>query len=127
LGEPERGDIVVFKYPRQPDQYFIKRIIGMPGERVVIRSGEVIIYNKENQGGKVLDESDYLLQSEDTASDVDTTLKMDEFFVLGDNRSSSLDSRSFGPVPRENIIGRTWLRGWPLDRLKRFEAPEYNL
>ena len=125
--EPERGDIVVFKYPRQPDQYFIKRIIGLPGEKVVISNGQVIVYNKKNREGKVLDESDYLLESEKTSGSANVILKNDEYFVLGDNRTHSLDSRSFGPVPKENIIGKTWLRGWPLDRVKKFDRPEYNL
>ncbi|NQU78055.1 signal peptidase I [Candidatus Falkowbacteria bacterium] len=127
LGEPERGDIIVFKYPRKPDQYFIKRIVGLPGERVVVGEGKVIIYNRKNREGKVLNESDYLLSTESFRGSADVTLKNDEYFVLGDNRNSSLDSRSFGPVPEENIIGRTWLRGWPLDRVKKFDSPEYNL
>lgn len=127
LAEPERGDIVVFKYPKQPDQYFIKRIIGLPGERVIIKDNNVIVFNKKHREGKELDESDYLLGSEKTAGSADVTLKKDEFFVLGDNRAHSLDSRSFGAVSRENIVGKTWFRGWPLDRLKKFERPGYNL
>lgn len=127
LGEPGRGDIVVFRYPRQPDQFFIKRIIGLPGERVAIDNGQVIIYNQDNRDGKVLDESVYLLSNEQTIGSVDITLNEDEFYVLGDNREHSLDSRSFGPVSRKNIIGRTWIRGWPIDRAKKFGRPEYNL
>jgi len=127
LGTPARGDIVVFKYPRQPNQYFIKRIIGLPGERVVIKNNEVIIYNKKHREGRKIDESSYLSATEKTLGVEDITLKSDEYFVLGDNRAHSLDSRSFGAVPEDNIIGKTWIRGWPLDRLKKFSGPDYNL
>ncbi|MBU4331641.1 signal peptidase I [Patescibacteria group bacterium] len=125
--EPGRGDIVVFKYPRQPSQYFIKRIVALPGERVQIKDGKVTIFNKQYKNGHTLDESDYLIDSLLTSGEVDVVLEDDEYFVLGDNRNSSLDSRTFGPVPRKNIVGRTWLRGWPLNRITRFERPEYNL
>ena len=122
----ERGDVVVFRNPNSPSVFFIKRIIGLPGEKVVISNGQVIVYNKKNREGKVLDESIYLLLNEKTSGSANVTLKNDEYFVLGDNRTHSLDSRSFGAVPKKNIIGKTWLRGWPLDRVRRFERPEYN-
>lgn len=124
---PQRGQIVVFRYPRDPSQYFIKRIIGLPGERIVVSASSLTVYNEKWPQGKVLDENSYLPAGTRTPGQVDLALTSDEYFVLGDNRNSSLDSRGFGPVGREDIIGRTWLRGWPLDRISRFEPPEYNL
>ncbi|MBI4139197.1 signal peptidase I [Candidatus Uhrbacteria bacterium] len=123
---PERGDIVVFRYPNDPRQFFIKRVIGMPGETVEIQNGQIKIFNDENPNGFVLPEQDYLDQAF-TATTRNITLKSDEYFVLGDNRIASLDSRYFGPVKRNQIVGRVWLRGWPLDRWKVFEQPSYSL
>ncbi len=123
---PERGDIVVFRYPNDPSQFFIKRVIGLPGETVEIAGGQVKIYNDEHPNGAVLNESKYLDQDY-TATTRTVTLKSNEYFVLGDNRIASLDSRYFGPVPRANIVGRVWLRGWPLDRWKLFEPQQYSI
>jgi len=124
--EPQRGDIVVFRYPRNPQEYFIKRLIGMPGEDVRIKDGEVIVFNDKHEDGVVLDE-DYLPKKVKTYgfSEEKVELGEDEYFVLGDNRNSSKDSRSFGPVDRSFITGKVLLRGWPFDRIKLFEAPEY--
>lgn len=124
--EPQRGEIVVFRYPRDPSEFFIKRVIGLPGETVEIANGKVKIYNDAHPNGAILDESFYLDQ-DFTASNETVTLKPNEYFVLGDNRSSSLDSRIFGPVPKANIVGRVWLRGYPIDRWKLFETPAYKL
>ena len=127
LGEPQRGDIVVFKYPKDPRQFFIKRVIGLPGERVKIENGLVYI----TSGGQtnVLNE-EYLTDGLETRLPIsgygEVTLKNDEYYLLGDNRDQSLDSRVFGSVKRDYIIGRTWLRGWPLTRLTLFNAPEYG-
>lgn len=127
FNEPERGDIVVFRYPRNPQEYFIKRMIGMPGEEVQIKDGEVFIFNKENKEGITLDES-YLPEDIKTYGMTSDKVKLgeNEFFVLGDNRNSSKDSRSFGPVNRSYIIGKVLFRGFPFDRMKVFEAPEYS-
>lgn len=122
--EPIRGDIVVFKYPNDPKQFFIKRVIGLPNETVEIADGHVRIYNDDHPNGFLLDETSYLDQ-DFTAGTLTVTLKADEYFLMGDNRSSSLDSRIFGPVKQEAIVGRVWLRGYPLDRWKYFEAPAY--
>lgn len=124
---PIRGDIVVFRYPNNPKSFFIKRIIALPGERIEIKDGEVRIYNKENINGAVLDESTYLAAGVHTSGNVDQILEEDEYFVMGDNRNSSLDSRSFGSVPRESFIGRAWIRGWPLDKITTFDRLIYNL
>lgn len=123
--EPTRGDIVVFHYPKSPADFFIKRIIGLPGEKVRIKNNSIVIYNDKNPDGFVLNESEYLEAGTLTNGDLEVYLEEDEYYVLGDNRVSSLDSRSFGPIKRDDIIGKTWLRGWPFDRIKIFERPEY--
>jgi signal peptidase I len=126
FNEPNRGDIIVFKYPKDPSQYFIKRIIGLPTEKVEIKDGKIIIYNKENPLGKMVDESIYLDSIIITTPDNVTILEDNEYFVLGDNRQASLDSRRFGPVKKSSLIGKVWFRGWPFDRIGWFESPEYN-
>lgn len=126
VNNPRRGDIIVFRYPKDPRQFFIKRIIGLPGETVKVRDGKVYIVNSDFPNGVAINESDYL-NDPYTAGTKEVTLGSDEFFVLGDNRSASLDSRSFGTVPRRLIIGRVWLRGWPFDAIKAFSSPDYKL
>ena len=123
---PDRGDIVVFRYPNDPKQFFIKRVIGLPGETVEIAAGQIKIYNDKSPNGLELDEKQYLDQDY-TATNRTTTLKSDEYFVLGDNRVASYDSRYFGPVKRSYIVGRVWLRGWPLDRMRVFNPQQYPL
>lgn len=128
FNDPERGDIIVFRYPKNPQEYFIKRVIGLPGETVEIKDGEVIIYNDAYLEGAILEES-YLSSEAKTYSGYikDTViLEDDEYFVLGDNRNSSKDSRSFGPVNRSFITGRVMLRGWPFDKFGVFKTPEYQ-
>jgi signal peptidase I len=124
---PGRGDIIVFRYPADPRQFFIKRVIGLPGETVEVGDGNVKIYNDAHQNGIVIDEKGYLDPSVPSAGKRTVTLKADEYFVMGDNRPSSLDSRYFGSIARSTIVGRVWLRGWPLDRWKVFDPPSYNL
>lgn len=123
---PERGDIVVFRYPNDPKQFFIKRVIGTPGETVEIVGGRIKIFNDAFPNGFLLAEDEYLDQAF-TATTRTVTLKANEYFVLGDNRIASLDSRYFGPVTRDAIVGRVWLRGWPLDRWKIFQNPTYQV
>jgi len=123
--EPQRGEIVVFRYPRNPKEFFIKRIVALPGEKIEIKESKVLIYNQEYPRGEELPE-EYLEGGTYTSGETIVKLKQDEFFVLGDNRSSSLDSRTFGAVPRDFIVGKVWVRGWPFDRLKVFSTPEYS-
>lgn len=128
FGEPERGDVVVFKYPRDPKEFFIKRIIGLPGEKVKFKEGKIYIYNDTYEHGVVLDE-EYLrpgLQTDPLQSSRIVELEENEYYVLGDNRNSSKDSRMFGPVKKELIEGRVLFRGWPLEKAQFFEAPEYK-
>ena len=121
--DPQRGEVVVFKYPGNPSQRYIKRIIGLPGEKVEIKEGKVMIFNQE--GSQVLDESEYLSTDIFTPGEIKVILSGNEYFVLGDNRYASADSRRWGPLPRENIIGRVFLRAWPFTALAKFEAPVY--
>lgn len=128
FNEPKRGDIIVFRYPRNPQEYFIKRLIGLPGESVKIDKGKVTIFNEEHPDGFILDEP-YLKEGTKTygISEEKVTMTEEEFFVLGDNRNSSKDSRSFGPVNNSYITGRVLLRGWPFNRIQLFDTPEYSL
>lgn len=124
--EPGRGDIVVFRYPKNPSQFFIKRVIGLPGETVTISKGQVKVSDPAHPGGVIVDESDYIPATMNTFGERQVTLGPDEYYLLGDNREQSLDSRIFGPVKRSAIVGRVWLRGWPLDKLGAFTAPDYD-
>jgi signal peptidase I len=121
---PERGEIIVFHDPQDYSTYFVKRVIGLPGERVVINNGTVTIYNKANPSGFVLGES-YLPAGLPTSGSYDVTVPANEYYVLGDNRPLSYDSRSWGFLPAANIVGLVRLRLWPLNEITIFSAPSY--
>jgi signal peptidase I len=126
--QPKRGEIVIFRYPRDPQEYFIKRIIGLPGEKVEIKDGGVYIYNQDNPDGFLLEEN-YLplgLKTSGNFINGPVELGQNEYFVLGDNRNSSKDSRVFGPVDKSFITGRVFLRGWPIKKIGIFKTPEYK-
>ena len=111
LGAIERGDVVVFWYPRDPSTSFIKRVVGRPGDRVEIRSGRLYVNGIEMA-------EDYLheaFRDEDFHSATD--VQRGYYFVLGDHRRSSNDSRSWGLVPEKYIYGRAALRFWPLTKM----------
>lgn len=118
LHPPQRGDIVVFEYPRAPDRDFIKRVIGLPGETVEIRDGSIYI------DGVPLAEP--YLGSPTHGSMAARTLGPGEYFVLGDNRDNSSDSRSWGPLPQQNIIGKAWLSYWPPRLWGSIPNPNYS-
>jgi signal peptidase I len=109
---PERGEVIVFKYPNDPSQRYIKRIIGLPGETVDVSRGQVTISGGPEEF--VLDELPYL-SGITTPGSTHVTLGEDEYFVMGDNRSQSSDSRSWGALPEEYIIGRTFIRVFPVN------------
>lgn len=125
LREPARGEVIVFRYPKDEKLFFIKRIIGLPGERVEIADGNIIIVNGEHPQGLTLDEP-YLSASLQTSGNEDITLGDGQYFVLGDNRSFSLDSRSWGTVTKKEIMGLVRLRLLPLSALNTFAAPSYQ-
>lgn len=124
FGQPQRGDIVVFRSPLNKKEFFLKRVIGLPGEKLKIKDGTVIIYNEANPAGIILKE-DYLAQGVKTQPEVSLILGEDKYFVMGDNRLSSLDSRHLGPIGESLIIGKVLLRGWPLDRAQIFTGFDY--
>jgi len=119
LRAPERGEVVVFKYPNDPSVYYIKRIIGLPGERVIVKNGEVEIINKEYPEGFKVDEI-YLDTSLKTLGDIDSVLGKNDYFVMGDNRGFSYDSRSWGTLPEDNIVGIVRLRLFPINSIEAF-------
>lgn len=114
--ELNREDVIVFRYPRNPSQFFIKRVVALPGERITISQGVITVFNAEHPQGFTLDESGYLAKSLKTSGETDIKLSFDEYFVMGDNRGASHDSRSWGPLPKEDVIGRVSLRAFPLNR-----------
>jgi signal peptidase I len=124
FSDPKRGDVVVVKNPDNEKEFFIKRIIGLPGETLEIRHGQIRIINQQYPQGLTLDES-YLPTTTTTSGNSIITLTSDEYFVMGDNRSVSLDSRIFGPLPRRSIVGRAWLRVWPFNTWQHFVPPSY--
>ncbi len=112
----KRGEVVVFRYPRNPQQYFIKRVIGLPGEQVKVADGKVRIFNKENPDGVILDENAYLPKGLSTGGTTEITLSQDQYFVLGDNRANSSDSRVWGPLPKYDVVGKVLIRAWPFSK-----------
>jgi signal peptidase I len=109
FGEPQRGDIVVFRFPRDPSRDFIKRIIAIPGDTAEIRQGRVYV------NGVLVDE--FYINEIPNYSMPSERMRPGQYFVLGDNRNNSSDSHVWGPVPRDNIIGKAWLSYWPVDQL----------
>ena len=124
LGEPHRGDVVVFRYPENPSQFYIKRIIGLPGETIEVKSEQIKIYNTEFKAGFVLKEY-YLSENQETFGNNTVKLEGDQYFVMGDNRLQSSDSRRWGPVPRKFLIGKAFLRLWPVNKINKVEGVEY--
>jgi len=121
---PERGEVVVFRAPQDKSQFFIKRVIGLPSETVVVQNDKVKIFNKDNPNGFSLYEP-YLFSGQHTLGDVRIKLDDNEYFVMGDNRLQSSDSRRWGPVNRSLITGRVFLRAWPLNKLGIYHSPAY--
>ena len=116
FNEPKRGDVVIFRYPYDTKQFFIKRIVGLPGETIEVKNNSVIIYNRPNPSGMILMEN-YLDLFQQTLGADRIKLDDDEYFVMGDNRLQSHDSRAFGPVKKSLIIGRPFLSLYPLNRV----------
>lgn len=120
--QPDRGEIVVFRAPVNWTENYIKRVIALPGETIKIEDNKIFINNKVleesyiESGGVSFDNPDYSLE---------LTLGEDEYFVIGDNRNHSSDSRSWGPLPRQNIIGRAFIAIFPLDFFGIINSPDY--
>jgi signal peptidase I len=144
-GTPQRGDVVVFRPPNDPSKYYVKRVIGLPGDEVIVRDGFVYLRKAGEKEVRKLDESGYLNaknlghtykhppNSGDTSA-ITYTVPKDEYFLMGDNRQGSLDSRSFQdtgnkPVPfvaKDEIKGRVWFIALPLTKIHALEMPEYG-
>lgn len=124
LSEPKRGDVIIFKAPKNEEYDYIKRIIGLPGDSVRIDDCHIFINNQ------VLKE-DYLPDDSCTnggrfwQTDQNIPVPDGQYFVAGDNRSYSSDSRDWGPAPQENIVGKAWFRYWPVDRIGIIRRIEY--
>lgn len=114
LGEPKRDDVVVFRYPKDTTKFYIKRIMGLPNETVDISGSKVIITNTEHPNGFVLEQP---FVENNSSNVTHFELKADEYFVMGDNRSASSDSRYWGAVPKKLLIGRAFLRLLPITKL----------
>jgi len=120
---PKRGEVIVFRYPQNPKQFYIKRIIGLPEETVQVTDNQILIKNSDYPEGFVLDESQYL--SVTTAGNVEKMLDIDQYFVVGDNRDHSFDSRRWGELDEKLIIGKALFRVWPIKEAAAFSSPEY--
>jgi signal peptidase I len=107
---PRFGDVIVFQFPVDPTRKFVKRVIGVPGDTIEIESGLVYV------NGEMLDEP--YVTKPDVGHTREVVVPPDSYFVLGDNRRASDDSRSWGMVPRDNVIGRAWVSYWPPEQLK---------
>ena len=130
FGEPKRGDIIVFKAPVDENFDYIKRIIALPEETISIKDGGIIIKNSDNPDGFTLNEP-YPLNGLNSPGELladgkEVTMDKNSYFVLGDNRNQSFDSREWGVLPKENIIGKAWLRYWPVPNLSFIKGVNYS-
>jgi signal peptidase I len=122
---PERGEVVVFHDISDASTYLIKRIIGLPGETVIVKGNTVTIKNAQHPDGFVLSEK-YLPVGTQTLGDGTWVLSSSSYMMFGDNRAVSYDSRVWGPLPAKDIVGLVRLRLWPLNGIDIFSAPQYN-
>lgn len=121
--DPQRGEVIIFKYPPAPEKYLIKRIIGLPGETVSADKGKITIITAAYPEGFILTE-DYVAPEHGTFETFRITLGPTEYFVMGDNRIVSSDSRVWGPLESKYIIGRPILRLLPLSKIGLFPGAE---
>lgn len=113
--EPTRQSVVIIRYPIEPSKFFIKRLIGFPGETVEIKNGQVTIYNPDNPSGLILEE--FYIKHPKTTENLTMKLGEDQYFVMGDNRAGSSDSRSWGTLPKKFIIGKPIIRIFPFNKI----------
>ncbi len=108
---PQRGDVIIFRYPKDPKEFFIKRIIGLPGETVTIQNGKVGV---TEVGGKQITLDESYIKNQGNGGDATYAIPQGQYFVMGDNRPESSDSRIWGLLPKSNIIGRALIRLLPV-------------
>ncbi len=123
---PHRGEIVIFQKPGEPSVNFIKRVIGLPGETVVIKNGKVYIKNSADANLESIEEI-YLSPDTPTNGEEEVLVKENEVFVMGDNRTNSQDSRVIGSIPYKSILGRALFTYWPIKDATWLITPKYNL
>jgi len=121
----KRGEVIVFKFPQNPSQYYIKRIIGLPGETIEFSGDKISIVSQEDRKEIILDEKEYL-PTVSNYQNLKIDLKSNEYFVLGDNRDASADSRRWGTLSSKYIVGRVWLRAWPFNKFEIIDVPSYQ-
>jgi len=121
----KRGDVVGFYYPGAPREKYIKRIIGLPGEKIKIKNNKIIIYNQKNPSGLLLREGFYLPSETVTEPNKTWLLSEKEYFVMGDNRENSSDSRTWGTLPEKYIVGRAILILWPISEINTISKVVY--
>lgn len=114
VGDPQIGDIITFHYPKNPQENYIKRVMGLPGDVIRVAAGEVYV------NGTLMDEP-YIAAV--TASEGTWTVPEDSLFVMGDNRNESSDSRAWGPVPMDLVVGKAVVIYWPLENMKILNHP----
>ncbi|MCL5798285.1 MAG: signal peptidase I [Patescibacteria group bacterium] len=126
LHDPERGNVIIFKSPPNPDVDYIKRVIGLPGDKVKVQDGAVYINDKKLDEPYLADKTN-LFPGSFLQEGVDFTVPQGEYFVMGDNRPHSSDSREFGPIKADSIIGKAMLRYWPITQFGIIPDLKYNL
>lgn len=131
--EPKRGDVIVLRYPKNPKKFFIKRIIGLPGETIIIKDGVVSIKNKDATSTFALDEPYIVFPKTDSSDDETILLKenldnpdLNEYYVMGDNRAQSSDSRDWGVLQKKLIVGRTMVRLFPFEEIGLFPGQNFH-
>lgn len=125
FSNPKRGDVIVFRYPNNTKVNYIKRIIGTPGDTVIIKDGKVSVMLVDSTQVETINEN-YLPDSLKTSGNIDIKLEKEQFFVLGDNRGNSSDSREWGVLPKNDIIGRAWLVVLPTQDFGLVPRVQYN-
>jgi signal peptidase I len=123
LHEPQRGDVIVFKSPRNKDIDYIKRIIALPGDNLKLINGKYYL-NGEMLPETYLPPDLFTFAGSYLKENLEVTIPEGRYFVSGDNRPHSLDAREFGPIPKEDIIGKAVFRYWPFDRAGLIQNPE---
>lgn len=125
VGDPKRGDVVIFKHSDTQD--YIKRVIGFPGDKIEIRDGYVFVNGDKLDESNYLDKNVYTDGGRELAEGEVYTVPKDTYFVLGDNRGASSDSRSFGAIDQNTVKGRAVLVYWPFSHLKVVKRQDYNI
>ena len=120
---PERGEVIVFHYPGNESTFYIKRIIGLPEEKLIFKDGKIWVVNKENPRGFALEENYLPLGLKTSGKEI--AVGDNQYFVLGDNRNYSYDSRNWGALKKDEIIGLVRLRLWPFNKVLAVEKPSY--